>query len=775
MHKNLCRLASLLAGLSLSAAASGADFYPRDILGPSVWRVEHARLQLDGHLHEAEWQQAPVHEAFVQLDPQDKQPARWRTTVQVVVDHDALIFGIRAYDPEPASIRAPLSRRDQVRRDQDFVVVVLDAVGQRRAAQFARVSAAGVIADGVFTAEDDAEDFAPDFDLQAAAQRLPDGYSVELRWPLAALRFPFSGGAPWRVMVGRSRPREDGVLMLSAPLTHDSLSFIAELQPLQGLGDLAEQVRERSFLQFRPELSARHSRSSQPGAPAERERQISLGAELSWRPRADWVIDSTWNPDFSQVELDQPQLAGNTRFALYQQEKRPFFLESKDVVGSAQADDGGLARGLAAFYSRSITDPDWGLRATWRGVDGEATALTLQDAGGGQILRASAYGTQSYAQDVRSQASFARARQQLGALSLAALASRRDYGSGRSNTVLGSDLSWRPHDSALVRGHLLLSSTSAGFDPQGALQRQGSESGHYLWLSWRERSEHWNHQFHLDDISPGFANDNGFVSQTGIRRFSVETHRRLGGQSLAPLGEWSRFEAYEFEWQLRAQETRSLADPQHGVAAGELVERRLEPGLWFSAARHFEFWSHLNLRQQRAQPGARLHAPLTLNAGFEMSPSAWLGLLHAEVEWGRRLDVEADRLGRGLSWTLEAQMRWDLGARHALELRPLLSGAQVRAPDGRMAVSELAAQALAVLHFGPRDSLRAIAQRQHFERRADGTLGADQDRQHVLSLMYQHRQGLDKVFSLGVTRADQRPLQRRETEWFAKLALRFEP
>ncbi|WP_164079173.1 DUF5916 domain-containing protein, partial [Stenotrophomonas maltophilia] len=72
-----------------------------------------------------------------------------------------------------------------------------------------------------------------------------------------------------------------------------------------------------------------------------RSRKASLGAEIKWRPRADWVIDATLNPDFSKVELDEPQLAGNTRFALSVPEKRPFFLESADVVGPTQPDDSG--------------------------------------------------------------------------------------------------------------------------------------------------------------------------------------------------------------------------------------------------------------------------------------------------------------------------------------------------------------------------------------------------------------------------------------------------
>ncbi len=248
---------------------------------PTALRLATGELPpvIDGRLDDDAWRRAPVYERFAQFLPADKQPARWRTTVQVLVTGDALVFGIRAWDPEPGRIRAPLARRDQVKADQDFISILIDPVGHRRTAQYVRVSAAGAVEDGLFSAEEDSEDSAPDFDVDAATVRLVDGYSVELRWPLAALRFPHADGAPWRVMVARNIPREDRTLNVSASaLTKDALSFIAELQPLDGLDDLVEQVRERSFVAFRPELTMRATRNASEAEGTRRARKASLGA-----------------------------------------------------------------------------------------------------------------------------------------------------------------------------------------------------------------------------------------------------------------------------------------------------------------------------------------------------------------------------------------------------------------------------------------------------------------------------------------------------------------
>ncbi|MEE8614791.1 MAG: hypothetical protein V3T11_06225, partial [Roseateles sp.] len=490
---------------------------------------------------------------------------------------------------------------------------------------------------------------------------------------------------------------------------------------------------------------------------------------IKWRPRADWVIDATLNPDFSQVELDEPQLAGNTRFALSVPEKRPFFLESADVVGPTQPDDSGENRSLAAFYSRAITDPDWGLRATWRGADAEATALHLRDAGGGALLRAGAFSTRRGVQPPGSLASFARGRLQLDSVGLAGLVSLRDFGQGLITQVAGSDAVWRAGDSDQWRGHLLLSSTTLGLDDDGWVQRVGSDRGHRAWVGWRHRDAQWAAHVNLEQISPRFANDNGFVSQSGVRRATAFGALRLGPRELAGL------DLHEREAQLKLQETRTLADPLLGVAAGQVVDRQLQPGFWFSAARNTGVWGHVGLDSHRARNGGALHATRTLLLGFESNPGELLTLVNAELEWGRRLDVEADRVGPGAQGHGQAQWRTPLPGGWWLELDQRLALGWVNAPDGRRAFTDRSAQTLLVLHLSPRDSLRLIHQRTRFTRRADADAGlaAQQESGRVLSVMFQHRLGIARVLSLGFNASQGQPGALRSSELFAKASVGY--
>jgi len=754
-------LSCALAAMSLTAVAQtpSPSFYPVGAQ-PRALRPppETPPLRIDGRLDEAPWQTAPVHDAFVQYLPLDRQPVPqgYRTTLQLVIEEHALVVGIRAWDPRPEEIRAPLMRRDQVRRDQDFVSVVIDPVGTRRSAQFVRVNAAGVVADGMFIAATDTEDFSPDFEVEAAVQRLSDGYSVELRLPLMTLRYPYEGGAPWRIMATRGIPRESSMLMLSAPLTKDALNFIAELQPIAGLEDIAERVRSHALLSVRPELTLRSTRRSD-GTSSERATRGALGAEIKWRPRADWVFDATLNPDFSQVELDVPQLAGNTRFALSVPEKRPFFLESTDVLDLP----------LAAFYSRSITDPGWGLRATWRGVQADATALTLRDDGGGLLLRPGPFATDVLLQDRRSQATLLRGRWHGEQFSAGALLSQRDETAGASNRVAGADVVWRPDEEQQFRARAM---ASRSHDDAGGT----GQSGHHLNAAWWMRVPGWNFTAEATEVSPKFRNDNGFVEQAGARVLQTELIRRWGElQVPGPLS----FRAHEFETYLWLQHKSTLADAGV-VPGGQTIGRYVHPGIWLVASRNTEASVQLQFDAERARTDAALHSLRAINFNYSVNPAPWLTKLHVESTLGQRLDVEADRVGRGVRALFELNLRTPIGQRWWVESEQRLEQNFIDAPDGRRALADTALQWLGVLHFDARDSLRAVWQGTRFVRYGTGELPAPADlRGQSTSIVFQRRFGLGRSLSTGFSRQTERPApgapRRSESELFVKASFEF--
>ena len=161
MKKTL--LAALLAGAALGAAPALAIEAAR--LAPGE------RIRIDGRLDDTGWARAAPYDRFWDVSPQDGRPARVRTEVRFAFDRDALYVAVRAFDPDPARIRAPFARRDNVLADQDMVDVFIDPVGNRKFAHFFRVNPRGSIGDGLYNEDTATEDFAPDLEFDVATGR----------------------------------------------------------------------------------------------------------------------------------------------------------------------------------------------------------------------------------------------------------------------------------------------------------------------------------------------------------------------------------------------------------------------------------------------------------------------------------------------------------------------------------------------------------------------------------------------------------------------------
>jgi Domain of unknown function (DUF5916) len=697
-------------------------------------------IALDGTLSHPAWQRAAVYDNFIERDPQNGAVPKQRTTVRVLSHARALYFGIEAFDTEPEKIRAPMVRHDGVNRTQDFVVVYVDAVGSRKAAQFFRVSASGATADGLHTADNDDEDFSPDFDFDAAAAINNKGYTAVLRIPFASLRYAKQGNESWKVLVGRRMPRDQTYLITSVPIPVDVPSFIATMQPLQGV----TKPENDQFLTLRPTLALHHS--TQDGVT---ENITRLGAEAKWRPTAEWVIDGTINPDFSQVELDVPQLSRNTRFAQYLTEKRPFFLESKDLLQTP----------TDAIYTRSFTQPRWGMRTSWRGDGAAGTGLVLNDQGGGTVLIPGAFAS-NYAEQPAYQGAVMRLRKDEPTYTLGMLASSRTYKEGvGSNTVLGIDSTWQITPALKMRAQLLGSTTSAIANSQGELQRADAVAGNQQQLSFNYRTDDWVGAASSLRTSRDYRNDSGFTSQANARELSANINR-VWRDLDSPLGKLNEFTVY-----LWGSRTDWLERPV-------MISGYLTPGIYIAAAHNTDFTLEYRSGDWvRLSPDSTLHQQKRLHVEYGVQPATWWPRFSFNADLGHHVDYIQDRLRKGVRYSISSQFR----PHRLLEVEPQLSQVVLRsdgqdAPfQGALAYRESAAQVLSVLHISATQKLRYIGQQSLFQ---TATIARDTRTTH--SLTYSWRKSAGTVAYLGV--ASNRGAQlgnyaTQGTEWFAKLQI----
>jgi hypothetical protein len=717
-HRTLKRMKNFLVGVTLAVFG----------WSPAAEAIEAARIAagervtLDGKLDEAVWARAQKVDRFWEIFPNAETEPKVRTEVWYAHDGHALHVAVRAFDPDPAQLRAPFARRDNVLRDQDMIVLFVDPVGNRKFAHFFRFNPRGSMGDGLYNEDTGSEDFSPDFEWEVATGRFEGGWTAELRIPFSALRYGDPPSKVWSTMVFRNWPRDQLYRISTSKLPREQNCFICLNDPLTGLGDLPS----TRHLAVTPNATVR-SVTRREGGREEREDEFVPSLDLKWRPRADIVVDATINPDFSQVELDTPQVAGNAQFALFFPEKRPFFLEGADILQAP----------MNALYTRSVTDPAWGARVTQRAERFDGTVLVTRDDGGGLVLLPNTYGTSFAPQDFKSMATFARGRWQVGGATVGFLATDRTLEDSRGyNRVAGFDYAWFPDTENRVRAQVMGSSTTALPGPDGRLVRGEAANDHAVLVDWRYSSPRWDLYLDFEDVGRDFRADNGFIFQNGYRRLFSETTRKF-------LGLWG-FNAVSPYLNLDYK-----TDPD-----GDVQYQQNNVGVRWELPRATTLFSEVrinNLVAVREDGGLRKRDQLFF--GIESNPFPWFAKLYSEVAFGDRVDVANNRVGKGAFVTVQANLRPH--PRVELEYRIDNDHIDSREPveGSKRILTERAQQLLGLYHFTSRDSVRLIWQ-ERWVRRApslwEQPVSSREDNTTV-SLVYGHRRGIGTSFYVGAT------------------------
>lgn len=614
----------LLYGLQGSATA-GIDGDKTPYIIPR----SDLRIIVDGDVDEEAWANAWQYELNYEVSPGENTPAPVRTVVLVTYDNEHVYFGFRCYDPEPSAIRAHLGDRDHFGSD-DWVGVVLDTFNDERRDFLLLVNPMGVQLDYIETTDSGSEWDA----IWDSAARITDwGWSAEMKVPFRSLRFQrATEGQVWGFDAVRGYPRNQFRQMGAFPRDRNNNCYQCQLIKIRGF----EGVSPGRNLEIIPTVTAvtTDERKEFPGGDfSNRERDAEAGATLRWGMTPNLTLSSTVNPDFSQVEADAQQLDINEPFALFYEEKRPFFMEGSDFFETR----------FNTVYTRTMRDPDWGLKLTGKEGDNTLGAYVVRDNLTNLIFPGSqGSSATSLANPVT--ASVFRYKRDLGnKYTLGALLTDRE-GDDYFNRLFGFDGTFRMTDRDLFQVQLLGSSTSY---PDAVADAFAQESGEFgdraLDLFYMHHTRNYNIQFSYRDIGEGFRADLGFIPQVGFRYV-----RAVGDVRWFDTDKWWTFFLLATIFQYSEDQ------------AGDLLDRINQFVVIFNGAMQSGFEIYGNI--SREVFNGREHDIRFVQWSSWMQP-------HAELEIsfngtiGDRIDYANSRLGQRIN--LNPSLRYNLG-RHLL-------------------------------------------------------------------------------------------------------------
>ena len=518
MRLTLLAMAGWLWPLVLTAQEFQPSFRPSLAVRPAA-----GPITIDGVLGDAGWQGAARASSFSEVSPRENARPEVDTEAWITYDSHHLYVAFHAKDA-PGAVRSSLTDRDGIFQD-DFVGIMLDTYGDASWGYYLLANPRGIQGDLRFSSND-GEDHTFDIIYRSAGKATGDGYVVEMAIPFASLRFPNRPSQTWRANFYRSRPRASELEYSWAAARRGDPCELCQFGTLTGI----DGVKPGGALELIPAAVATRFGAllddENPGSDFRHGRiDGDVGLTAKYAFKSGLTAEATLNPDFSQVESDASQVDVNTTFALSFPERRPFFQEGGDLLGT----------NLSIVYTRNINDPLAALKLTQRTGRSSLGYLGARDNNSPILLP---FEERSFtARGGKSVSNIARGRRTFGRRSyLGAIVTDRRLDIGGGGSVAGLDGTIAFDDTYQVEFQLVGSQTREPNDPslttgvdtltfdrgRHTARFDGERfEGYAQYTSFERSARTWSFDFDYYASSPTFRAENGFETRNNSRRVSM--------------------------------------------------------------------------------------------------------------------------------------------------------------------------------------------------------------------------------------------------------------
>jgi hypothetical protein len=337
---------------------------------------------IDGKLDDEVWKGAAVLRDFYQTNPGDNTAPSYPTETLIGYDSRTLYIAFHAHD-DPSKVRATVAKRDNVLGSDDSIRILLDTYNDKRRAYVLVFNPFGIQQDGIRT-EGSGVDFSVDIVMESKGMLTEDGYTIEVAVPFKSLRYESGKGKLWGVQVFRNILRLNNEQDSWMPLSRSDASILSQAGHITGL----ENISTEHTLEIIPSLTLQETGKRRPsyaplpkgildqGRFVNEPLRPDLGLTAKYGITPTITLDLAINPDFAQVEADQLVVTTNQRFPIFYPERRPFFLEGKEIFQTL----------VTVLHTRAIVDPDVAVKLSGKRERNSFGLLVASDNGPGNIV-----------------------------------------------------------------------------------------------------------------------------------------------------------------------------------------------------------------------------------------------------------------------------------------------------------------------------------------------------------------------------------------------------
>ena len=296
---------------------------------------------LDGEITESFWEEAQVTSDFVQYSPRDSIQAQLQSEFRVAYDDKFLYIAAQMEDISEKKFIIGDLKRDFFGGSVDYMSFTFDTFQDETNGYMFGISPFGVQreallsngGEGSYNSGGGSRGGSSWFNINWNTKwysevKLHDGYWIaEFKIPFNSLRYK-EGTKVWNFNSyrGNSKINENSVwTIIPLGFTPANLSMTGEIEfefPLE---------KSSQNLVFIPYMSGSGIRNKV--SLPEKDFNFDAGLDIKMALSSSLNLDLTFNPDFSQVEVDE-QRTNLTRFELFLPEKREFFTDNADLFSN---------------------------------------------------------------------------------------------------------------------------------------------------------------------------------------------------------------------------------------------------------------------------------------------------------------------------------------------------------------------------------------------------------------------------------------------------------
>ncbi|MBL6870606.1 MAG: hypothetical protein ISQ98_02670 [Flavobacteriaceae bacterium] len=484
------------------------------LLFPLFIQAKKVLPEFDGVVSPEEWDGAETFKIDYEIDPGNNVPSPHLTEVFITYSETDLYVGFIAY-ADMTNLRSSVRNRDEGYRD-DNVLIGIDTYGDGRYMVSLGANPEGNQLDLklLSTGQDDVS---YDVNFDSKASKHEDSYHVELKIPFSVLQFKQAPELKWKIMLYRSTFTENN--------RSQNINFPIDLNnpclPCQTPTEITLQnIKSKNRVNLLPYFYGGLEGTTPEGTLDYGKQNGTVGLSGLFDLNNITSLEYAINPDFSQVEADVSQITANNTFAIFFQERRPYFNEGNDIIETR----------LNTVYTRSINKPLLSTKLISQGENQRFYWLTAYDEASPYLIAGEnrsyfGEGTASFSNIFRYQRTYEQGT------NIGFLTTNRIFKSGGYGHTLGVDGRYRFKKSYTAsfefNKSILLEPNTDWIEETDRIRDKNTQldgeklNGDALYFSLQRNTKHWNTELEYEQYSPHFQTPLGFVTQNSVRFLDI--------------------------------------------------------------------------------------------------------------------------------------------------------------------------------------------------------------------------------------------------------------